>query len=120
MNQQATALHEASLDLDGLIADLASGAHAGLAQHLAPLASASRALEGIREARLPVAAELEPALLGIRRRLDMVGEMLAHAQQVHTGLADIYRLLWEADTGSQYSASGAPALSGPRRLIQEA
>ena len=115
-------LEEVSRRLDQLIVELAGGAHRNLEEKAAWLAgcteSLQRLLDAARAGERPAGAA---ATCGeIRRRIALIREMLAHAQQVRAGLAGIIALLYEADAGSQYSACGAPTLHGAPRILAEA
>lgn len=102
---------------------LASGNHAELEARAAQWLEPGRAemeslLEAARQGRAP-AGSLERCL-EIRRLLGEVRELVEHAEQVRAGLTGIVCLLYEGDTGSQYSSTGMTRLTAAPRVLAEA
>ena len=115
-------VEELSGRLDQLAAELAGGAHQRLPDHVAVVTSYAAALEELLEAmrRGPVRMEAAALCREIRAKIGLIREMLAHAQQVSTGLASILALFYGAHQGAQYSARGAPAWDHLPRIWEEA
>ena len=109
--------------LEALAALLASGNHAELearvAQWLEPgQAELESLLEAARRGRAPAGSREQ--CLEIRRLTGEVRELLDHAEQVRAGLTGIVCLLYEGDTGSQYSSTGMTRFTAAPRVLAEA
>jgi hypothetical protein len=116
-------LEEVCRHLEDLAAVVASGRHERLAERAGETLGPCRAaLETLaREARAgrdPGA--LRDACLRIRSRLARLHALLDHAGQVRAGLTGVIALLYEENTGAQYSRGGEPRLAPPPRIQAEA
>lgn len=101
---------------------LASGDHTELEARVAQWLEPGRVeleslLEAAREGRAP-AGSLERCL-EIRRLTGQVRELADHAEQVRAGLTGIVCLLYQGDTGSQYSSTGETRLAAAPRVLAE-
>lgn len=108
--------------LEALAGLLASGNHADLEARVAQWLEPGRVeleslLEAARQGLAPAGSR--ERCLEIRRRIGEVRELLEHAEQVRAGLTGIVCLLYEGDTGSQYSSTGMTRLTAAPRVLAE-
>jgi hypothetical protein len=107
------------LHLDDLERALAAGSPESIERQAAVLEASLDAVRRLLEtpqARAAVAAKLA----GIRAQVACLREMLEHGELVRQGIAGILGMFYEAHSGSQYSACGAPTLTMLPRVITEA
>lgn len=113
-------LEHVHMRLEELTRALVAGSAESIEREAAALEPGIETLRQLHETPPPSGGPVLAKLAEIRDQSAQIREMLDHAELVRQGVAGIIGALYEAHTGSQYSAHGTPTLAMAPRVVMEA